>query len=379
MWRDYIQPTDGSLNRNDLPVVIFNGNNSKEVYDCAIALVGICDSRGSEYNAGAEGGADAVREAFYAFKSFPAKVKVADLGNVWTGETQADTLVAIEQVCSALVKVNILPIFIGGSVIQAYAQASSYVHLERKIDMLLIDEQFELETYFEGQHLNERNYLYKLFVEHALLINSFSLLGYQTYYVRDAYLKMLQEMKHDAYRLGALREDIREAEPMVRNGDMVALNISALRGCDAPGYVHASPNGFFADEMCQIMRYAAASDKLTSLGIYNYNPQYDIRGMTAKAIAQMIWYAIEGYSMRVNDYPVVRESDFTKFMVHMEDVEEALVFMKSKKSDRWWMRIPIRIKGKTKYQMYPCSYRDYLVAMENEIPDVWLKALHRMG
>lgn len=379
MWRDYIQPVDTDLNKYDLPVIIYDGKNSKEVYDCSIALIGISDHRGSEYNEGAQAAADAVRAAFYNFKSFPAKVSVADLGNIHGGESQGDILAAIEQVCSALIKVNILPIFIGGSVTQAYGQASAYVHLGKKIDMLLIDEQFELETYFEGQNLNERNYLYKLFVEHAMLINSFSLLGYQSYYVRDTYLKMLQDMRHDAYRLGYLREDIREVEPLVRNGDMLALNISGLRGCDAPGYVHAGPNGFFSDEMCQIMRYAAASDKLTSLGIYNYNPKYDIRGMTAMAIAQMIWYAIEGYSMRVSDYPVVRESDFTKFMVHMEEVEEALVFMKSKKSDRWWIRIPLKIKGKTKYQMYPCSYRDYMTAMDNEIPDVWLKALHRMS
>lgn len=378
MWRDYIHPVSPKMNKNELPIIIYNGNNSKEIYDSAIAIVGVCDSRGSEYNAGAEDGADIVREEFYAFKSLPTHHRIADLGNICKGATQADTLSAIEQVSSALIKANIFPIFIGGSVVQAYAQAAAYLHLEKKIDMLLIDEQFELETYFDGQDINEKNYLYKLFVDHALLINSFALVGYQSYYVRDAYLKMLRDMKHDAYRLGALREDIREAEPLVRNGDMLAVNIAALKGCDAPGYIHAGPNGFFSDEMCQIMRYATASDKMTSLGIFNYNPKYDIRGITAKAIAQMIWYAIEGFGMRVGDYPVVKESDFTKFMVHMEDVEEALVFMKSKKSDRWWLRIPMSVRGKTKYQMYPCSYKDYMTAMDNEIPDVWLKALHRM-
>jgi hypothetical protein len=32
------------------------------------------------------------------------------------------------------------------------------------------------------------------------------------------------------------------------------------------------PNGFFADQICQIGKYAGISDKLTSFGIFNYYP-----------------------------------------------------------------------------------------------------------
>jgi formiminoglutamase len=377
MWQEFVKPILSTSNHNELPVVIFDGKNDHEVLQCKIALIGVKDNRGSSNEN--TNGIDIIRKQFYNFRSLPDNIKIADIGNIEAGETQKDTLVAIEYTLQSLIKSNILPIVLGGSIVQAYAQATAYFHLENKIDLVLLDEQFELETFFEGQELTEKNYLYKLFIEHTLLINSFTLLGYQSYYVRDTYLKMLRDMKHDYYRLGMLREDIKEVEPMVRNSDTLALNINAIRSCDAPGCTNASPNGFFADEMCQVLRYASASDKFTSIGIYNYNAELDIQEVTAKGIAQMIYYIIDGYTLRVGDYPIVDENDFLKFILHIEDANEELVFMKSKKSNRWWIRIPIMVKGKKKFQMYPCSYKDYLEAMENEIPDIWLKALDRIS
>lgn len=377
MWQEFVKPILSTSNHNELPVVIFDGKNDHEVLQCKIALIGVKDNRGSSNEN--TNGIDIIRKQFYNFRSLPDNIKIADIGNIEAGETQKDTLVAIEYTLQSLIKSNILPIVLGGSIVQAYAQATAYFHLENKIDLVLLDEQFELETFFEGQELTEKNYLYNLFIEHTLLINSFTLLGYQSYYVRDTYLKMLRDMKHDYYRLGMLREDIKEVEPMVRNSDTLALNINAIRSCDAPGCTNASPNGFFADEMCQVLRYASASDKFTSIGIYNYNSELDIQEVTAKGIAQMIYYIIDGYTLRVGDYPIVDENDFLKFILHIEDANEELVFMKSKKSNRWWIRIPIMVKGKKKFQMYPCSYKDYLEAMENEIPDIWLKALDRIS
>jgi hypothetical protein len=46
------------------------------------------------------------------------------------------------------------------------------------------------------------------------------------------------------------------------------------------------------------------------------------------------------------------------------------LFLQSKKTNRWWMQLP----DKT---FIACSGRDYAVALNNEIPERWLRAAER--
>jgi hypothetical protein len=51
-------------------------------------------------------------------------------------------------------------------------------------------------------------------------------------------------------------------------------------------------------------------------------------------IAQIIWYFIEGFHYRSNEYPFGSRENYIKYIVPME--EETLIFHKSDKTDRWW-------------------------------------------
>lgn len=73
-------------------------------------------------------------------------------------------------------------------------------------------------------------------------------------------------------------------------------------------------------------RYAGLSNKLSSIGFFEYNPNYDINNMTAKMISQMIWYFIEGFSNRIDDIPTPESEDFIKYIVQIEEQEE-MVFL----------------------------------------------------
>ena len=46
------------------------------------------------------------------------------------------------------------------------------------------------------------------------------------------------------------------------------------------------------------------------------------------------------------------------------------IFLQSKKTGRWWMQLPDK-------KMIACSYKDYLNASNNEIPERWLRAQER--
>jgi formiminoglutamase len=73
-------------------------------------------------------------------------------------------------------------------------------------------------------------------------------------------------------------------------------------------------------------RYSGMSDQLMSIGFYDYNPELDKSNITAKQIAQMVWYFMEGVSLRRNDYPIVDEKDFNTYIVQIDDAENDFIF-----------------------------------------------------
>ena len=145
--------------------------------------------------------------------------------------------------------------------------------------------------------------------------------------------------------------------------------MSAIRFGDALANVEGSPNGFTGEEACTLTRYAGMSEQLKSFGIYGYDTRKDHKQMTAKLIAQMIWYFVDGYLIRKNEAQLTDHEEFVKF--HVSFTSNDTVFLKSKRTNRWWMELPNNM-------FVPCSYNDYLLASNNEIPERWLREQERL-
>ncbi len=75
-----------------------------------------------------------------------------------------------------------------------------------------------------------------------------------------------------------------------------------------------------------LTRYAGMSDKLTSFGIFEYNPLFDQHKITAQLIAQMLWYFVEGFVNRKGDLPASDSTDFARYNVRIEGQEEEVIF-----------------------------------------------------
>ncbi len=187
----------------------------------------------------------------------------------------------------------------------------------------------------------------------------------------------MERMHFETHRLGVLRADMSEVEPMVRDADMISFDMNAIRQGDSPAHHQISPNGFSGEEACTITRYAGLSDKVSCFGLYEYNPSLDFQGMSAHLAAQMIWYFIEGLQQRKGDYPFSSKKDYTKFTVLIDDGELELIFYKSPLSDRWWIEVPVQQSQHMRHALIPCNLKDYELAMEGEIPNRWWKAQQR--
>ena len=354
-------------------------NNFPSLENIHIALLGVKEDRNSLNNFGSSDAPDKVRDYFYKLYQGNYKTQIADLGNIKRGYNIEDTYFAVKSVVSELLKNNIIPVIIGGSQDITYANYLAYESSGQIINIAAIDSCFDIGK--AEQEINAKAYLSKIIMHQPNFLFNFTNIGYQTFFVDQDAIELMQKLYFDAYRLGYVRANLEEVEPFIRNADLVSFDISSIKQSDAPGNANASPNGFYGEEACQIARYAGLSDKLTSIGFYELNPTYDSKGQTAHLVAQMIWYFIDGFYNRKNDSPLKDKKAYLKYRVSIQEHKHEIIFYKSKKSDRWWMEVPCPTNLRSKYERHylvPCSYKDYQIAMKDEIPDRWWQVYQKL-
>lgn len=351
-----------------------------DLQDVSIAIIGVEEDRRSVNNEGCGLAPDYVRAHLYKLFQGNWTAKIADLGNIRKGFNVEDSYFALTSVSSELMKNGIVPVVIGGGQDLTYAAYRAYESLEQTINMVVVDYGFDLGE--AEAELTSESYLSKIILHQPNYLFNYSNIGYQTYFVEQNSIQLMSKLYFDVYRLGQVRANIEEVEPIVRNADMLSFDISAIRNSDAPASGNSSPNGFYGEEACQIARYAGMSDKLSSIGFYELNPAFDSNGQTAHLVAQMIWYFVEGYYSRKKDHPSIDSPDYTKYRVSIKDHKHEIVFYKSIKSDRWWMDVPYPPNKKIKYERHhlvPCSYSDYETACREEMPDRWWQTFQKLS
>jgi arginase family enzyme len=343
-----------------------------------IAIIGVGEERGSINNEGCSTAPDNIREKFYNLKISEHSYRIVDLGNIRIGDSLNDTYSALSTIIVELLKEGVLPVILGGSQDLTYAQYIAYQKLEETVNIVAVDASFDLGT--TDQPVNSSTYLGKIVLHEPNFLFNFSNIGYQTYFVGNDQIELMNRLYFDAYRLGQVRNDIEEVEPIVRNADILSFDMTAIRQSDAPGNGNATPNGFYGEEACRIVRYAGMSDKLSSFGIYEVNPLFDNYDQTSHLAAQMIWYLIDGYYNRKKDVPLKSKTGFIKYRVPITKDEQEIVFYKSNKSERWWMEVPFHA-NKVRFQRHhliPCSYKDYETALREEMPERWWQAFQKI-
>ncbi len=341
-----------------------------------LAVFGVEEDRNSPGNEGTSLAPNYVRKHLYSLFQGPGKARVADLGNIRAGDKVKDTYFAVKSVVAHLLEREVIPVIIGGGQDITYANYQAYESLGQIINIVSVDSRFDIGTN-RDEALNHENYLSTILTHKPNFLFNYANIGYQTYFVDQDAIELMDKLFFDVYRLGHVRQHMEEVEPIVRNADLISFDISSIRQSDAPGNAKASPSGLNGEEACQIARYAGLSDKLSSIGFYEMNPAFDQGEQSARLLAQMIWYFIDGFCHRKNDHPGkdIRESaDFVSYVVSIRDFQNKIHFYKSKKSDRWWMEVPCPGNLRRKYNrqlLVPCSYKDYQEACQNEIPEKW--------
>ena len=336
-----------------------------EIDDIDIVLVGAPETRGSGFfKSGGVSSPDLIRKHFFQLHDWHPDVKIADIGNVKTGDTLNDSYAALKTVIAELLRRKKTVVILGGSHDLTLAQYDAYRQLDRYVEATCIDATIDLRS---ESLVRSENFLLDMLTEEPNRIKHYNHIGFQSYFVHPRMIETLDKLRFDCFRVGMVKENVEEMEPVIRNSHMLSFDISAIKNSDSPASKQ-SPNGLDGMEACMLSRYAGMSTNLDSFGIYGYDPGEDDHELTAMQIAQMLWYFIDGKNRSLLESDINERNNFNEF--HTAFTEVDTVFLQSKRTGRWWMQLPDK-------KFIACSYNDYLKASQNEIPERWLRVQER--
>ena len=350
-------------------------NGLPDLDDVNIAIIGVLENRNDINYIGEEFQLNEIRKSFYGL--FPGiwNTTIADLGDINKGESVEDTYFALKTAISLLVKKNIIPIILGGTQDLTYANYRAYDNLIPMVNIVNVDCKFNLGD--STKPIKNNSYVGKIILDQPYNLFNYATIGYQTYFNSQEEIDLMDSLYFESYRLGQVSKDITIVEPVLRDANIVSIDLSAVKGAEVSLNQKYSPNGLDGKEICAIARYAGISNKVTSFGIYEYKPSKDDE-ITSMLISQMLWYFIEGVNYRVKDDDFLDDRNYQKFITLVDS--EELVFYKSTKTGRWWIEIPFlsEVNNKLKrHTLLPCMHQDYLDACNNQVPERWYKAFQK--
>lgn len=344
-----------------------------EIAENALVILGVRDTRGGKESFNDELEFDSIRKAFYQLKKGGWNLEMYDLGDLHAGATREDTHFAFLKIQEELLKKKSVLIILGGAPELVYTQFRAFDAIQHTVNLSCVDNRFRLGN--DGQELHSQNYFSKIITNEPHTLFEYHHLGYQTYFVAQEELDLMEHLNFDVKRLGKLTDNVKEAEPELRNSDVVVLNLEAIQSSDFRSTVELSPNGFNSREICSIARYAGINNKVQSFGVYNFKakniPSDEL------LVAEILWYFIEGKNHVPEQINFEKGESLETFFVQIP--EQDLVFYRDTKADQWWMELgemnDAEPLGK---QVIPCSLKDYEDSLKGKVPDRWWKSFKKL-
>lgn len=383
---DFIKPVPASVYddiresspRSLINVIDIHTRQVPDTDEADIVILGVKEDRIRPEHSGAGITPDEVRRELYKLYKPKHDVRIADLGNIEPGNSVNDTLFALNACLRELLERKKTVVILGGTSDLAYSQFTAYQGVNPNLNVFITDAKIDLKQ--NEAEPAYSNYLYKIITHQPNYLFNIVHTGNQAYYVEQESLDAFDKMNFDVFRLGQVRSRMQETEPLLRNADMAVLSMNSIKAADTGASIDMNPNGFYGEEACQIARYAGMSNDLSSIGFYDLNAFKDMTRGGCRLLSQMLWYFIDGWYNRKNDYPTSESKDYMIYRTSLKTGNYEIVFYKNMYNERWWMEVPYPRERHTQKGtfMVPCSYSDYQSAQNDEIPDRWMRAYQKL-
>lgn len=337
-----------------------------------VAVVGINETRNSDLLSHTDAPL-AIRRNLYALAKINGLPgKIIDLGNIKTTTNPNDSYAALETVIQKLQAQGITTIVLGGSKDLNYPLIKALHNTHNQLKLSLIDAQISM-----SQNPNAplaHTYLNKVMAQNLLF--DLNVLGYQTYMVDTENIAELQRRDFNLMRLGLVRNKPHEVEAVFRNSNAASFDLGAVRWADCCGVAQPTPNGLYAEEICQLAHFAGTSDQVNTLALTGLIPENDQKNQSATLAAQTIWHFLMGIAHRKHETPDENSSNFKKFVVDMGANTPDMVFYQSQLTGRWW--VEVSKDNNAPVYMLPCSASDYQNACKQDFPNNWYRVYYRL-
>ena len=331
-----------------------------------IALIGVQEFRSLNSDEQEDTDFNFLRTSLYELKKGNWTLPIYDFGDVIASDHKVESGEVLQKVLEALLKDNFFVIIIGGSSSLGYYQYRAYDGLVKNLNYFSVDEKIRF-----GNPLlqaNDNNYLSKIIDSEPLNLLDYTNIGYQTYFVGQEELDLIEQLNFEAIRLGQINLDIKEVEPYTREANAGLINLSSIEANCYESCNDLTPNGFNSREICGIAKYIGISSVLSSIYISNYIERY--KKVDHLLVSQVIWYLLDGRNHR----PEIKSFDDTQYFdkIFVPSDVQVFVFYRNIQTDQWWIEIKEAVE-EGELRIIPCSQQDYTRALAGEIPNKWWK------
>ena len=332
-----------------------------------IAIIGVTESRSKQKDLIEDVDFSLIRTQLYELQMGNWSIDLYDFGDVNYYDDKHETEKVFREVTNGLIRDGYNVVILGGNPSLGYQQYRAYDELVDKINYLTIDHKLRLGK--DEAQTTETNYLTKIISNEPFNLLDYTNIGFQTYFVAQEKLDLLDQLNFEAVRLGVISENLKEIEPYSRDIHAALLNLSSLQGSDFSSSKNMTPNGFTSREICALTRYLGFSNKLSSLYVCDYIENY--KKLDHLLIAQMTWYFIDGKNHR----PEIKSFDDTQYFEKIFVPTEGYnyIFYRNTVTNQLWIEVDNTIDGERKFEIISCSEKDYEQALNGEIPNRWWK------
>ena len=350
---DYVNNLDNNQLGSKLKINGRDNLNSFESLDIVIFSV-------NEYRF-----SSAIRKSFNANKDFRKKLyslyygnwdlNIYDFGDLENGNLVSDTQFALSKILEFFSKNKILVITIGGSQNLLFDIYSSLKETLQKINLVSVDNKIDFSN-------NNESFLHKIIMDENNKLANFSNIGYQKHLTSVPENKLLDKMYFESINLGKIKSNVAEAEPVLRDSDIVSFNINSVKAGELNN-AHQYPNGLSSYELCSLSRFSGLSSRVN---IVSYFENWDLSIMNS-LLAESAWYVIDGYATRINENPLNDTNDFIYYHIELDNYK--FKFYRSKLSDRWWVEFLNDEIISIEKDIISCTFDDYNNCKNSVIPE----------
>lgn len=198
--------------------------------------------------------------------------------------------------------------------------------------------------------------------------DNYKYIGYQRHLSEYKALKYIEEFCPDSLSLGQMKSNGHLLEPLLRDTEVLYVNLNVIRSAEVPGLNTAWPSGLNTEELCQIAKIAGSSNRLKAILLDAGDLAASPGQFESRLIVEFFWYLLEGIQCKQKDHPAFN-SNISEYVVNMADFDTELIFVKSNISNKWWLRI----QDSETNPFLSCAHEEYQQSVRNEIPERLLR------